>query len=93
MKKFRKNWDFEFELSEFENLVDVVDYQQSLNDWGVNWYSLGDWMKNCGRGLRYVVRISWIINNRFVRKNIGVYNDNYDIVSGLCLIGEGGENM
>lgn len=88
MKKNVKNWDLEFELSEMENLIDVVDYQRSVDDWGVNWYSLGDWVKNCGCGLWYVVRVAWVLNNRIVRENIGVYNDEYNVVSKLCLIGK-----
>jgi len=90
MKKNVKNWELEWELWDMEMLVEIVDYQRSKNDWGVEFYSLGDWLKYCGRGLRYVKIRAWLLNNRYVRYNIGVCAaDRNEMVSGLCLIGEG----
>lgn len=87
MKKNVKNWDLEFELSEMGILLEIVDYQRNKNDWGVKFYSLSDWIKNCGCGLKFVNRRAWLLNNRYVRMTIGVF-DGCNFVSYMCMIGK-----
>lgn len=93
MKKNVKNWDLDWELFEMCRMVEVVENQVSMNNWGVEWYSLGDWLKSIGYSscLKKLLCRLWVLNNRLLRYNIGVYDEiNNEFVSRLCMLGKGG---
>lgn len=91
MKENVRNWDLEVKFVKLDRTLQIVNYLISIDDWGVNWYSLEDWREVVSRcywdSCFDVVLGLWVMNNRLVRCEIGDFWDG-DFVSGVCLIGK-----
>ena len=102
MEKNVKNWNLDLELFEMGRMVELVEYQVSRNNWGVEWYNLVDWLNSCGYSMckkKLMYRL-WVLNNRLLRYEIGVYDElSNEFVSRACMLGKqlmnskGGINM
>jgi hypothetical protein len=91
MEKIVKNWELEVKLGKLDRTSQIISYLLSIDNWGVRWYDLGDWVELVGRCYWDsdfgVVGELWVLNNRMVRCDIGEFWEG-DFVSGVCLIGE-----
>lgn len=91
MEKIVKNWSLEVKLGKLDRTSQIISYLLSIDNWGVRWYDLGDWVELVGKCYWncdcVMVGELWLLNNRIVRSDIGDFCDG-EFVSGVCLIGK-----
>lgn len=68
------------ELYKLDITLQIVDYLLRINEWGVRWYELREWVNVIDNGCCYFERFKvdkyklWVYNNRVVRSRIGIFD-------------------